>query len=63
MTPLAPPVFEQYILSMSTELAKWYKEALGGLNLWLVIGAPRSECRVRTRGWTPCFRQLCWINR
>ena len=33
MTPLAPPVFEQYILSMSTELAKWYKEALGGLNL------------------------------
>ena len=24
---------------------------------------PRSECRVRRRGWTPCFRQLCWINR
>ena len=30
---------------------------------WLVIGVPRSECRVRRRGWTPCFRQLCWINR
>ena len=27
---------------------------------WLVIGAPRHPtCRVRTRGWTPCFRQLC----
>ncbi len=33
MTPLVPPVLEQYILSMSTELAKWYKETLGGLNL------------------------------
>ena len=30
---------------------------------WLVIGAPRSECSVRTWGWTPCFRQLCWIRR
>ena len=33
MTPLARPVLEQYILSMSRDLAKWYKETLGGLNL------------------------------
>ncbi len=33
MTPLALPVFEQYILSMSSDLAKWYIEALGWLNL------------------------------
>ena len=24
----------------------------------LVIGAPRSECGVSTRGWTPCLWQL-----
>ena len=33
MTSLALPVREQYILSMSTELAKWYKEILSELNL------------------------------
>ena len=25
----------------------------------LVIGAPRSECRVSTWGWTPCLWQVC----
>ncbi len=33
MTPLVPSSLAQYILSMSTELAKWYKETLSGLNL------------------------------
>ena len=33
MTPLALPPVAQYMLCMSTELAKWYKETLGGLNL------------------------------
>ncbi len=33
MTALALPTVAQYILSMSTELAKWYKQTLRGLNL------------------------------
>ena len=33
MSTLALPVFEQYILSMSRDLATWYKETLSGLNL------------------------------
>ena len=33
MTPLALSPCEQYILPMSTELAKRYKETLNGLNL------------------------------
>ena len=28
----------------------------------LVMGAPRSECRVRTWGSIPCLRQVCSIN-
>ena len=28
----------------------------------LVMGAPRSECRVRTRGLPPCLRQVCSIS-
>ena len=33
MTPLALLVFEQYILYMSKDLQRWYKETLSGLNL------------------------------
>ena len=29
----------------------------------LVIGAPRSECRVSTWGWTPCLWQVCSMRR
>ena len=33
MTPLALPVYEQYTLHMQSDLAKWYRETLSGLNL------------------------------
>ena len=33
MTPLALPACEQYILHMQSDLAKWYRETLSGLNL------------------------------
>ena len=33
MTPLALPACEQYILHMHSDLAKWYRETLSGLNL------------------------------
>ena len=33
MTLLAVPLFEQYIVLMSTDLAKWYRETLHTLNL------------------------------
>ncbi len=29
----------------------------------LVMGAPRSECRVSTRGWIPCLRHDSSISR
>jgi len=33
MTPLALPVLEQYMLYMSKDLQRWYREALSRLNL------------------------------
>ena len=33
MTTLAPPAFVQYILLVSTDLERWYRETLKGLNL------------------------------
>ncbi len=65
MTTLALPVYEQYIVLMSSDLAQWYRETLHSLNLVEVsretgrgLRTLHSYLRQERRVTDPAVREL-----